>query len=248
MSARLELLLTLADDALVLGHRHVQWTGVAPHLEEDLAFTSIGLDAMGHALVWYGLAAECVGTDPDALALGRSAEEFRSCALVERPNRDWAYTVARHWLADTAETARLEWLAGSGWDGLRDAAGGPAREQAWHLRHAEEWMRRLARGPAEARSRLAEALRLALPEASGLFAPSFGEEDLVADGTLPSTAREVLERWRAARSVDLEGFGLGELAPLLQAAPGDRATRTENFAELWAELTGLYQAHPGARW
>ena len=248
MSARLELLLALADDALVLGHRHAQWTGVAPHLEEDLAFTSIGLDAMGHALVWYGLAAESVAADPDALALGRSPEEFRSCALVERPNGDWAYTVARHWLADTAETERLEWLAGSGWTALRDAAGGPAREQTWHLRHAEEWMDRLARGPAEARARLAEGLRLALPEAPGLFAASFGEDALVADGTLPSTAREVLERWRVARAADLEHWGLGALAPLLQAAPGDRATRTEDFAELWAELTGLYQAHPGARW
>ncbi|HWH33626.1 MAG TPA: Phenylacetic acid catabolic protein, partial [Egibacteraceae bacterium] len=58
MNARVELLLALADDALVLGHRHVQWTGVAPHLEADLAFTSIGLDAMGHALVWYRLAAD----------------------------------------------------------------------------------------------------------------------------------------------------------------------------------------------
>ena len=248
MSARRELLLALADDALVLGHRHAQWTGVAPHLEEDLAFTSIGLDAMGHALVWYGLAAALDGGDPDAVALGRAPEAFRSCALVERPNRDWAYSVVRHWLADTAEAARLEWLSRSGWEELRDAAGAPARELSWHLRHAEEWMSRLAAGPPEARERLADALRLACPQAPGLFAPSVGEDELLADGTLPEPAAAVLDRWRADRAADLARWGLAGFAPLLDAAPGERTVRTGDFAELWAELTGLYQAHPGARW
>lgn len=156
--------------------------------------------------------------------------------------------MARHWLADTAETARLEWLTGSGWDALRDAAGGPAREQSWHVRHAEEWMRRLASGPTQARERLTEGLRLALPEAAGLFAPSAGEHTLVADGTLPSPASAVLNSWRAARAADLHAWGLGDLAPLLDAPAGDRLVRTGDFAELWDELTGLHRAHPGARW
>jgi ring-1,2-phenylacetyl-CoA epoxidase subunit PaaC len=50
---RLELLLALADDELVLGHRHSEWTGWAPYLEEDLAFSSIGQDEVGHARLLY---------------------------------------------------------------------------------------------------------------------------------------------------------------------------------------------------
>ena len=36
-----ELLLGLADDELVLGWRDSEWTGIAPVLEEDVAFSSI---------------------------------------------------------------------------------------------------------------------------------------------------------------------------------------------------------------
>ena len=32
---RVDLVLALADDELVMGHQHAHWTGVAPHLEED---------------------------------------------------------------------------------------------------------------------------------------------------------------------------------------------------------------------
>ena len=45
----------LADDELIIGHRHSEWTGWAPHLEEDLAFSSIAQDEMAHARLLYGL-------------------------------------------------------------------------------------------------------------------------------------------------------------------------------------------------
>ena len=32
------LLLALADDKLLIGHRNSDWTGLAPILEEDIAF------------------------------------------------------------------------------------------------------------------------------------------------------------------------------------------------------------------
>ncbi len=47
--ARTILLLALADDELVTGHRHSHWTGVAPSLEEDLAFSTIAQDEINHA-------------------------------------------------------------------------------------------------------------------------------------------------------------------------------------------------------
>ncbi|HYU57528.1 MAG TPA: Phenylacetic acid catabolic protein, partial [Actinomycetota bacterium] len=51
---RLTLLLALADDELIIGHRHSEWTGWAPHIEEDLAFSSIAQDEMAHARLLYG--------------------------------------------------------------------------------------------------------------------------------------------------------------------------------------------------
>ena len=60
---RLALLLALADDELILGHRHSEWTGWAPNIEEDLAFSSIAQDEMAHARLLYTLAASAGLTD-----------------------------------------------------------------------------------------------------------------------------------------------------------------------------------------
>ena len=114
------LLLALADDELIIGHRHSEWTGWAPHIEEDLAFSSIAQDEMAHARLLYELAGGLVGRDVDSLALGRPANEYRSAVLCERPNRDWGFTIARQYLYDTADAVRIEALADSSW---RELAG-----------------------------------------------------------------------------------------------------------------------------
>src|ERR1051325_8715542 len=100
---RRALLLALADDELIIGHRHSEWTGWAPHIEEDLAFSSIAQDEMAHARLLYGLARDTGLTDQDedALALGRRPEDYRNAVLCDRPNGDGGFTVARQWLYDT---------------------------------------------------------------------------------------------------------------------------------------------------
>ena len=52
---RTELLLELADDELILGWRNSEWTGIAPFLEEDVAFSSIAQNEIGHARALYQL-------------------------------------------------------------------------------------------------------------------------------------------------------------------------------------------------
>src|SRR5688500_1400481 len=97
------ILLALGDDELVLGHRHSEWTGFAPHIEEDVAFSSIAQDEIGHAAAYYSIAAKLTGQKADEIAFGRSPDGYRSAMICERPNREWAYTLVRHWLYDVAE-------------------------------------------------------------------------------------------------------------------------------------------------
>lgn len=251
MNPRVDLLLALADDELILGHRHAQWTGVAPHLEEDLAFSSIAQDEIGHAVVWYGLAAELTGEDPDALGLGRPPDAYRHALLVERPNRDWGYTVARHYLYDTAEDVRLATLAESTWRPLANATGALRREERYHLLHAHAWLRRLAEGPPEARRHLTEGLLAALAEAPGLFEALPAEGELVAEGILPVPHSEQRRRWQALVTADLAAVDLDDVlaAPPTDGGLGGRlGHHTEDFTEVWEEMTGLYRAYPGARW
>src|SRR5438093_4118136 len=135
---RVGLLLALADDELIIGHRHFEWTGWAPHIEEVLAFSSITQDEMAHARLLYGLARDAglVDRDLDAMALGRQPAEYRNAVLCERPNRDWGYTLARHYLYDTADAVRVASLEGSSWRGLADLIGVVRLEERDQLEHA----------------------------------------------------------------------------------------------------------------
>jgi len=287
LDPRLHLLLALADDELVLGHRHTEWTGWAPYLEEDLAFSSIGQDEIGHARLLYELAEPLAKRDVDALALGRAPREYRNAILCERPNGDWGYTIARQWLYDEADDVRLAALESSSFADLAAAVRTLRLEERYHLEHARQWFTRLATGPVEARQRLAEGLEAALPEAIALFEGLPEEDALLADGTLVDSNEHLLGEWLARIGHDLEAASLdwvlsahqragGEMVPTssgeIEVGPtlsvpgverrdgrwahvgefggagGRRGRHTEDFDELWREMTGLYRQVPGATW
>jgi len=207
---RLALVLAVADDELVIGHRHSEWTGWAPHIEEDLAFSSIAQDEMAHARLLYGLARDAGLTDrdEDALALGREPAEYRNAVLCERPNGDWGYSVARQYLYDTADAVRLEALASSSWRELADAVTVMRLEETYHVDHARTWFSRLAAGPMTGRQRLADGLSTAIGEAVALFEPMPDETELIADGILPRSTEDLLNEWLGAVGKELEAASL----------------------------------------
>jgi ring-1,2-phenylacetyl-CoA epoxidase subunit PaaC len=205
---RLRLLLALADDELVLGHRHAEWTGWAPHIEEDLAFSSIAQDEIAHARMLYGLAGPLTGLDEDALALGRGPGEYLSAVLCERPNGDWGYTVARQYLYDTADAVRLGALAKSSWKELADVVKVMQVEERYHLDHANAWFWRLAEGPVTARQRFAEGLTAAVGEAVALFEPLPAEEELVAEEVISASNEDLLTEWLGGLGETLEAVAL----------------------------------------
>ena len=89
--------LRLGDDALVLSHRLGEWVTNAPQLEEDVALANIGLDLLGQArtLLSYAGEVEAAGRTEDDLAYLRDEREFLNVHLVERPNEDFAVSMAR---------------------------------------------------------------------------------------------------------------------------------------------------------
>jgi hypothetical protein len=90
-----QLLLEIADDELILGWRDSEWTGIAPLLEEDVAFSSIAQNEIGHARALYELVARARGTTADELAFDRSPDEYRCAQIVELRLLDWGQTIAR---------------------------------------------------------------------------------------------------------------------------------------------------------
>ena len=144
---RAELLLEIADDELILGWRDSEWTGIAPFLEEDVAFSSIAQNEIGHARALYELAARDLGTTADELAFDRKPDEYRCSRLVELRLPGWEHTIARHYLYEEADAARLEQLKASDDPELAGLAEKIDREEAYHRMHAQMWFDRLQAEP-----------------------------------------------------------------------------------------------------
>ena len=171
-AALINRLFALADDELILGHRDSEWTGHAPILEEDIAFSNIAQDEMGHALVWYTILHEQLGQPhPDRLAFWRQASEFRNAILVELPKGDWAFTIVRQYLFDEYEKARNDALARCGYRPIEEAVAKIAREEVYHVMHSTGWVRRLGDATEESHRRMQAALDQLWPHALGLFEP-----------------------------------------------------------------------------
>ena len=167
-----DLLLEVADDELVLGWRNSEWTGIAPFLEEDVAFSSIAQNEIGHARALYELLARDGGTTADELALDRRPEEYRCAPLVElRLADDWAKTIARHWLYEAADSIRLSALRQRADTEVAALAGKIDREEACHRMHAEMWFGRLQHEP-----RFQDAVEELWPYALGVLEPDLRPE------------------------------------------------------------------------
>jgi ring-1,2-phenylacetyl-CoA epoxidase subunit PaaC len=160
-----ELLLELADDELILGWRDSEWTGIAPFLEEDVAFSSIAQNEVGHARALYELAARELDTTADELAFDRAPAEYRCAPLVElRFVPDWARTIARHVLYEAADEVRIAELKESADTEVAGLAAKIDREEAYHRIHAQMWAERLAGEP-----RFEEAVDELWPYALGVL-------------------------------------------------------------------------------
>ncbi|MFU8812851.1 MAG: 1,2-phenylacetyl-CoA epoxidase subunit PaaC [Balneolaceae bacterium] len=155
-----QILLRLADDRLIHGHRLSEWAGHGPELEEDLALANVALDMIGHASALFGYAAELEGTsDEDYYAYFRDDIDFTNVAMVEQPRGDFAFTIARQFLFSTYSyflyTKLIDTVDDEQFNGMLQKH---IKEIKYHLRHSREWMLRLGDGTGESHQRLQDAL------------------------------------------------------------------------------------------
>jgi ring-1,2-phenylacetyl-CoA epoxidase subunit PaaC len=216
--SKTDLLLPIADDELVIGWRNSEWTGIAPFLEEDVAFSSIAQNEIGHARALYGLVAEELESDADAIAFDRTPAEYRCAPLVElRLVPDWARTIARHYLYETADALRIDALKSAADPDVGGLAAKIEREEAYHRMHAEMWADRL-RGE----RRFAEAVDELWPYAVAMLDPELR----------PALAARIGRDLPSSR--------------LLQAV--ERGTSLPELADLHDEMTMVRRLAPAGRW
>ena len=245
-----ELMLKMADDALVIGHRNSEWTGLGPILEEDIAFSSMAQDKIGHAFALYNILHEQFGaTVPDQLAFNRKEKEFRCCHFTELPIGGYDFSLVRHFLFDHAEAFRYELLSSSTFEPLARIARKIKGELKYHVLHANSWMVRLGNGTEEARNRIQTALDYAIPYALGIFEEGERESEIIDSGIF-SGEKQLQEYWEERIREELGKTNLE--FPKVEATAiyfgGRKGYHTEHLSHLLDEMSQVYRLEEKAEW
>lgn len=248
--ALIEVLLRLADDRLILGHRLSEWTGHGPELEEDLALANIALDMIGHASALYAYAAEIEDKpDEDYYAYFRDDIDFKNIALVELPRGNFAFTIARQFLFSSYSYFLYDLLikkvADEQFNGMLQKH---FKEIKYHLRHSREWVLRLGDGTEESHGKLQEALDEIWMYTGELF--DIDEADQVAtQNNLFVDTSDFREEWEQLVVDTLEEATLNVPDKEQYMFSGSRQGRhTEHLGRLLAEMQFLRRSYPDAQW
>lgn len=250
-TALVDFVRQLADDELTLGHRDSEWLGLAPDVEEDVAFSSIAQDEIGHAVYYYEILQDLGEGHPDELAFDRPPSARRNALLLERSNGDWAYTILRHFVYDVWDAVRLQALTRSSVPALAQGAAKMLREERYHRMHMEMWVRSLGQAGGEALQRLTAAVQPVWADLPDLFDFGPHADTLVSSGILPEPPAALVDAWAQQVRPVLEAAGLpwpGLPARGAHTAGGRRGVHTPGLEELLATMGSVHRLDPAARW
>ena len=249
MNTHFDYILRLGDNALILAQRLGEWCGHGPVLEQDIALTNISLDLLGQARMLFTYAGELEGRGrtEDQLAYFRDAHEFRNVLLVEQPNTDWAYTIARQFFFDTYNYYHYQALLKSSDERLAAIAEKSLKEVTYHLRFSSEWVVRLGDGTALSRQKMQDALD-ALWMYSGEFCiPDTVDQEMTRTGIGPDLA-SFQALWQKKVDAILEEATLNKPSNNWMQKGGKQGQHTEHLGYILAEMQHIQRSYPGNEW
>ncbi|MCD8508541.1 MAG: phenylacetate-CoA oxygenase subunit PaaC [Bacillus sp. (in: Bacteria)] len=257
--ALIELLYQLADDDFLLSFRGSEWLGLCPHIEEDVAYSSITQNTMGHAAMYYKLLEELGEGTADALAHEREAESRKNAIILEKANGkgfyteepvyDWAFAVVRNYFYEAAKKVRLDSLKQSSYVPLANVARSISREQYYHFRHWEVWFRQLLTSTPEAKERMESQIARVWEDFGGVltFGP-LGTE--MKEYELISGEKELIDRWLKIinDSFQQAGVELPTTLPQMESGNGREGIHTEDLTTALNTLGEVYNMDRAATW
>ena len=242
-------ILTLGDNAMILGHRLSELCGHGPNLETDIALTNISLDLFGQVRSYFQYAASLVGEDKteDSIAHDRIERQFLNAILLEQPNTDFAYVICRQFLYDVFHRLVLERLLGSNDKTIAAIAAKSLKEVKYHQHFSSEWMRRLGGGTEESKRRMQAALDDLYPYTHELF-DTLEAEKVAADegyGVNPESVKE--EYYDIVHQV-IEESELERKDIPARFAQGKRGLHSEYMGYILTEFQFMQKTYPNLTW
>lgn len=264
--------LQIADNALINGHRLSEWCGHGPVLEQDIALSNIALDHLGQARSLYQYAAEQFNNlpyeekeqfftsttlqqkvekgemiDEDDLAYLRDGWDFHNALLVEQPNKDWAYTVARSFLFDVFNYYFFTALQNSSDTTLAAIAEKSLKEITYHLRWSSEWIIRLGDGTEESKVRIQEAINERWMY-SGELTTANETDALLLQQNIGTDLAAIKIAWQQRVTKVLEEATLALPSNNWMQQGGKEGKHTEHLGYILTELQFLQRAYPNMEW
>jgi ring-1,2-phenylacetyl-CoA epoxidase subunit PaaC len=170
----------IADDEWVIGSFLAEMSGGGPFVEENVAISSLAQDEIGHADLLYN---EVLKINPlvkwdnaDGFVYLRSPAEFRPSALVSTKTSDWAVLCIQHYFYECSDRYRLSNMIQLVEGSLKDVLQQISREENYHYRHWETWVKKMTLTP-EGKRRLQVGIHQLWPKFLGVFSDTFLEED-----------------------------------------------------------------------
>jgi ring-1,2-phenylacetyl-CoA epoxidase subunit PaaC len=242
-------ILELADNCLIAGQRLGELCGHGPSLETDIACTNISLDLFGQTRSYFQYAADIKGDDAteDSIAFLRYEREYKNVLLVEQPNRDFAYTVARQYLFDVFHLLLLEKLQFSQDMTLSAIAKKSIKEASYHVRFTGDWIKRLGDGTEESHEKMQAAIDGLWTYTNELFEVTDEAKALVEDGIAIDVASLKDTYYEKVTSL-LEEATLNIPESKYFQKGGKSGIHTEHMGYLLADMQYMQRAYPNMNW
>jgi ring-1,2-phenylacetyl-CoA epoxidase subunit PaaA len=165
----INILLVQADTELMSAPAYYMAARKAPTINTRISALAIIQDELGHAHIAYRLL-EDLGQDKEHLIYGRKPNEFKNPYGFDQPLESWLELVVANALFDRAGIVLLG-------DAFHHTSYGPwkralakvDKEEFFHLRHGEVWMKRLAQAGGEVRAQLQRAVDWMFPTGAEWF-------------------------------------------------------------------------------
>ncbi len=239
----------LADNNLILGQRLAEWCSRGPILEEDLAMTNISLDLFGEAESIYEYISTLTDNhlSADDIAFLRSEREYSNTLLVELPNGDFAYTMAKQFLYASFAKLLYTSLLNSNDETLKGLSEKALKEVKYHIRHSSEWLIRFGNGTSESKTRVQNALNDIWKYTDDMFEMDEVDNELISTG-IAFDLKDIYTQWNFSVSEILKEAKLTKPSNGLSIKGGYKGIHTEHLGHILTEMQYLQRAHPGAKW
>jgi len=168
-----QILLVSGDTELMSAPAYYDQSLNAPSIDARASCVSVIQDELGHGHIAYRLL-EDLGEDREDLIYGREPHEFRNTYGFDQHIENFAELVTAHGIFDRAGMVLLgDIYENTSYAPWKRALTKVEKEEQFHLRHGETWMRRLANKSDKTHAKLQDAVDWMFP----IGVEWFGMED-----------------------------------------------------------------------